>query len=95
MKQLLLKFLGSLGNYLKVLFEGALKAQLDALMPIATNAVKMIAKDPSLLTSNEKRDAAISMILADIAKAQIQVSQSVVNLATELAYQNFKREQVK
>jgi hypothetical protein len=35
------------------------------------------------------------MILADIAKAQIQVSQSVVNLATELAYQNFKREQVK
>jgi hypothetical protein len=91
MKQWLLKLLGILGEYLKVLFDSAIKAELEVIMPIATNIVKQVAKDPTLLSSSAKRDAAIAGILAEITAAQVQVGNSIINLAVELAYQNIKQ----
>lgn len=93
MKEWLLNMLGVLGQYLKVLVKGAVKAQLDQVMPIAQNAVKMISQDPSILTSDEKRKAAFDTILKQLGDAQSKVGTSIINLAIELAYQNVKHDQ--
>jgi hypothetical protein len=94
-KTLLLKFFGKLGSYLQVLFEGALKAELEKVVPIAIKAVKQIAADPSLLSSGAKRDAAAAIILAELVGAQTAVATSTINLAIELAYQQFLKESAK
>lgn len=89
-KQWFLNMMGDLGQFLKVLFQDALQAELKAVMPIALDAVKQVAADPSLLTGGAKRDAAIATIQDQLVKSQVQVGLSVVSLAVELAVQNIK-----
>jgi hypothetical protein len=90
-KVLLLKLLGSLGDYLKVIFQTALKEELKVVMPIATTFVKQVASDPTLLTGAEKRAVAFKSILDQLSSSQAQIGTSVVNLAIELAVQNMKK----
>ncbi|MGZ8924331.1 MAG: hypothetical protein ACXW2E_00475 [Nitrososphaeraceae archaeon] len=59
-------------------------------VPIAAKAVRMVANDLSVLKSPEKRNAAVAAVLAELAAAQIEVGLSIVNLAIELAYVEFK-----
>lgn len=93
-KQILLKLLGKLGIYLQVLFEGALRKELEQVVPIAVKAVKMVAADPSLLTSDAKRSAAIAIVIGELVGAQASVAKSTINLAIELGYQQFLKDQV-
>ena len=94
-KVLLFKLLGSLGDYLKVIFQTTLKEELKLIMPIATTFVKQVASDPTLLTGAEKRAVAFKSIISQLDAGQAQVGNSVVNLAIELAYANFQRMQSK
>lgn len=90
----LLKFFGSLGRFLSVLFKGAINEELKVVLPIAAGAVRSVASDPTLLSSGAKRDTAIGLILAELASAQAKVGVSVINLAIELAVQEFKANEV-
>lgn len=90
----ILKFFGSLGKFLSVLFKSALKKELEVVMPIAAGAVRSVASDPTLIQPGSKRDTAISLILAELTTAQVEVGRSVINLAIELAVQEFKAEEV-
>lgn len=89
-KQRILAWLGELGQFLSVLFKDALQQELKVVMPIALEAVKQVALDPTLLNGGAKRDAAIAQIQDQLVKSQIQVGLSVVSLAVELAVQNVK-----
>ena|SRR5229473_5261370 len=80
--------LGPLWEYVKVLFMGAVHNELAAVMPIAMQAVKDFAADPTLLTGPDKRAAAFTKILADLSAASINAAVSTVNLAIELAVKN-------
>ncbi len=85
-----LGLLGDLGKFLKVLFKDALQKQLKLIMPIAMDAVKQVASDPSILSSNEKRDMAIGIIKDKILDGQREIGLSVIALAVEVAVQNIK-----
>lgn len=84
------KLFGSLGRFLSLLFQGALKKELDVVLPIAAAAVRSIAADPSVVQPGAKRDAAVALILAELAAAQVSVGLSVINLAVELAVVEYK-----
>lgn len=84
--------LGGLWEFLKVLFSEAVKRELAAVMPIAADVVREVAADPTLLTSESKRSAALAKLGARLAAAHIAVGGSLLNFAVELAYQSFKRE---
>lgn len=90
----LLKFFGSLGKFLSVLFKGAINEELKVVLPIAAGAVRSVANDPTLIASGSKRDTAVELILAELAAAQVKVGISVINLAIELAVQEFKANDV-
>lgn len=90
MKAWFLRFFGSLGTFLSTLLSGALKQELEVVLPIALKAVKAVAADQSLLSSGAKRDAALASIIAELGKAQLQIGLSVMNLAVELAVQEYK-----
>lgn len=86
----ILKFFGALGKFLSVLFKGAINEELKVVLPIAAGAVRSVAKDPTLIAAGSKRDTAVELILAELAAAQVKVGISVINLAIELAVQEFK-----
>lgn len=92
-KQTLLRALGKLGQFLAILFQDALRAELEVIMPIALDAVKQVASDPSIVSSPAKRDAALAIMGAQLAKSQVQVATSVIHLGLELAVQNHKAAQ--
>lgn len=85
-----MKLFGALGRFLSVLFNAALKKELEVVMPIAAGAVRSVASDPTLFQPGMKREAALALIMAQLTKSQIEVGLSVVNLAIELAVQEFK-----
>lgn len=89
-KQTILSAFGSLGKFLAILFKDALQKELEVILPIAIGAVTSVATDPTLLASGAKRDAAVSLILDHLAKKQVEVGMSVINLGIELAVQNIK-----
>lgn len=93
MKQWLLKLFGNVGEFLAVLFNNAIQQELKVVLPIAAKAVAQVAVDPALLTGDLRRNAALVAIGGELAKAQVQVGLSTVNLAIELAYTKFKTEQ--
>jgi hypothetical protein len=86
-KAWLLSTLGLVGKYIAVLFKGALQAELAVVLPIAKQAALMVENDPSILTSEEKRSAAFTMIANQLASSQLQVGKSVIGLAIELVVQ--------
>jgi hypothetical protein len=95
MKQLLLKFFGELGDFLAVLLKSGVQDELKALLPIALNAVKTVAADPTLTTGDAKFNAAFALIGDQLGDKQATIGKSLVNLAIELAVQRFKDMQPK
>lgn len=89
-KTTILNALGSLGKFLSILFQDALKKELEVVLPLALGAVRAVAADPTLVHAGAKREVAVALILAQLGKAQIEVGLSVVNLGLELAVQNIK-----
>lgn len=83
-------FVGVLWEYVKVLFQSTLKKELELVLPIASEVVAMIAKDPSVMTDTEKRDSAFNQIKDLLVGSQKTVGSSVINLAIELALQKLK-----
>ena len=89
-KQTLLNALGTLGRFLSILFKDTLRKELEIILPIAIGAVTSVANDPTLLKSGAKQDAAAALILAELAKKQVEIGKSVINLGIELALQNVR-----
>ena len=89
-KATLISFFGDVGRFLAILFKKAIHDELAIALPIAANAVRQIAADPSIISNADKRDAAVSNVLAEVGKAQVSVGLGIVNLAVELAVQEFK-----
>jgi len=83
-----LRFLGELGDFLKVLLQRGVVEELNAILPIALEAVKVVQAEN--LSGEEKRALAINIIKSKIAKASYQTATSVINLAIELAVQKLK-----
>jgi hypothetical protein len=85
-----MQVLKAISNFLKKFFKQAIQDQLDIIMPISREAIKMVANDPSIITSDEKRARAISFILAELTAKQLTVAKRLVNLAVEIAVVEFK-----
>lgn len=85
-----LTFTQKITDFFKRFFKGAVQAQLDVLMPIARSVVQTIENDPSLLISSDKRNAAIAMLMAELASQEIAYAGRLVNLAIEIAVVEIK-----
>lgn len=83
-------FVQKITDFFKKFFKGAIQAQLDILLPIARNAVLAVENDPAILISTDKRNAAIAMLLSQLASQEIQFAERLVNLAIEIAVVEIK-----
>jgi hypothetical protein len=91
-KKFLIWFLGELGKFILAVLARAGERELQALLPIALEAVAMVAADPEIITNEEKRSKAFSIIKAKAFKESLIVADSVVNWALETALQRYKKE---
>lgn len=85
-----MQFFTQLGNFFAKFFRKGVQEQLEIILPIARQVVVQISKDPSLLASDDKRNAAIGLILAELTAKEIIFAQRLVNLAIEIAVVEFK-----
>lgn len=85
MGKYLLSKLGVLGQFLAVLFDSALKKELEFLLPIALGAVTAAATDDTLTTGKKKNAFVINSITTQMKAVQADIGMSTVNLAIELA----------
>lgn len=85
-----MKLVDALKNFFSKFFKQAVQQQLDIIIPIARAAIKQIESDPSLLTSDAKRTAAVAFILAELTAKEITYVQRLVNLAIEIAVVELK-----
>ena len=88
-KTALFKILGELGDFLSVLFKSGIQQELKILLPVALQAVKDVAANPNLTTSDAKFNAAVGLIGVALGDKQATIGKSLMNLAIELAYQKF------
>ena len=77
-------------SFLKVIFRGAVELVLAQLREMAIEIVKDIAKNPSILTNEEKRKAAFERLKNDALDRGIAAKDSLINLAIELSVQFLK-----
>ena len=89
-KSKLITFFGTLGKFLAVLFKATLQKELVLVMPIARQIVAEVAADPGIITSSDRRNAAIGRIGVKLIPQQVAIGEDVIRLAIELAYQDFK-----
>lgn len=85
MGKYLLSKLGVLGQFLSVLFNSALKKELEFLLPIASQSVLCALNDEELNTGSKKKAFVIKSITSQMKDAQVDIGMSTVNLAIELA----------
>lgn len=85
-----LNLFGIIGEFLKAIFVRGISDQLNALLPIAYDIVLEIEKNPSILSSDDKRREAISKLAVSAAKASISAATSTLAFAIELAVQRMK-----
>jgi len=85
-----MKLFDALKNFFSKFFKKAVQEQLDIIIPVARDAIRQIESDPSLLTSDAKRTAAIGIILAELAVKEISYANRLVNLAIEIAVVELK-----
>lgn len=90
MGKYLLSKLGILGQFLAVLFDSALKKELEFLLPIALGAVTAAASDDTLTTGKKKNAFVINSIASQMKAVQADIGMSTVNLAIELALKTAK-----
>jgi len=89
-KEKFIAFFGVLGKFVSVLFKEALQKELVVVVPLARQIIAELAFDPTMLTSSDKRNAAIARIGMQLLSQQKTVGQDIIRLAIELAYQDFK-----
>ena len=90
-----LKFIGSsIFDFCLPFMKQMMKASGPILAKAALAAVKIVAAHYQGKTSNEKRDAALDIVISDLKSQGIVVGKdigmSLVNTALEVAYQKFK-----
>lgn len=95
MKTWFLNLFGVLGEFLKALFQRGLQDQLNALLPIALQAVAQAAVNPDLISSSERREAAFQQIRSQALTSSINAGASSIGFAIELAVQKLKADQEK
>lgn len=85
-----MKVLHVLTSLLSKLFKSTIQQQIDIILPIAENAVRQIADDPSILTNEEKRQRAISMVIAELTSKEVIFAKRLINLCIEIAVVQLK-----
>ena len=85
-----MSIMNKLGAFLKKFFKNAIQEQLAIIIPIARDAVRAIAEDPSLVTSDAKRMIAFNMIVVKLAEQELKFATRLVNLAIEIAVVEFR-----
>lgn len=75
----------ALWSFLKAIFQGAVELILSQLRELAIEIVKEIADDPTLLTDEEKRNAAFERLKSAALDKGIETRDSLISLAIELA----------
>ena len=90
MGKYLLSKLGVLGQFLAVLFDSALKKELEFLLPIVSQSVLVALNDAELNTGTKKKSFVFKSIMTQMKDAQMVIGTSTVNLAIELALKSVK-----
>lgn len=85
-----MKVLHVLTSLLSKLFKSTIQQQIDIILPIAENVVRQIADDPSILTNEEKRQRAISMVIAELTSKEVIFAKRLINLCIEIAVVQLK-----
>lgn len=85
-----MKLLSLLKTFLSKFFKTAIQQQIDIILPVAIDAVKQISEDPSILTSEEKRQRAIAIIIAELTSKEIIFAKRIINLCVEIAVVSLK-----
>lgn len=85
-----MQLLQSFSNFFKKFFKQAVQDQLNIILPIAREAIKMVASDPSIVASDDKRAKAVAFILAELAVKEATVVPRLINLAIEIAVVELK-----
>ena len=85
-----MKVLHVLTSFLSKLFKSTIQQQIDIILPIAENAVRQIADDPSILTNEEKRQRAISMVITELTSKEVIFAKRLINLCIEIAVVQLK-----
>jgi H2-forming N5,N10-methylenetetrahydromethanopterin dehydrogenase-like enzyme len=94
LKMWFIRKFGTTGQYISVLLDGVVREELEHVLPIATTAVAMVSANPTLIAPGPQQEAAVVIILAQLALSQIYVGRDIINLAIEIAVQNRKYEYV-
>ena len=81
-----------LGSFAKIFSNPSIRSALNFLTPIAVDVVSAIAKDTSILSSIDKRNAAAQQIAEKVKAANppVNITNSLINLALEIAVQQIK-----
>ncbi|SFM68231.1 hypothetical protein [Thermodesulforhabdus norvegica] len=87
----LLRCLGALGDFLRALFARGIASELERLLPIALEAVRVMGDQN--LSGEEKRVRAAQLIRERTMQAQWMVAADLINLAIEMSVQKWKAEQ--
>lgn len=77
--------LNSFKSFLGKFLKSATKQQLEIIMPIAQNVVKMVKSDPSIIINGSKRDTAFDLIVKELTTKEGDFANHLINLAIELA----------
>lgn len=85
-----MKVFDVLKSFFKKLFKNTIQAQIDIILPIAEQAVKQIADDPSIITNEEKRQRAMNMIIAELTAKEVVFAKRLINLCIEIAVVELK-----
>lgn len=81
---------GIVGQIVSILFKTTINKELTLALPIAMQVVADVKADPTIITSEEKRAVSITKITAKLLEGQTPITNSIINLAIELAYQKLR-----
>ena len=83
-------FFSSVWTFIEPFVEILLTSAGQALAQSAMAAVTQVAKDPTLLTNDSKRNAALDMIRQDLINQGVAIGTSTINAALEAAVVHLK-----
>ena len=83
-------FFSSVWTFIEPFVEILLTSAGQILVTTAMDAVTQVAKDPSLLTSADKRSAAFALIIQNLEAQGIQLATSTINAALEASVVKMK-----
>ena len=83
-------FFSTVWDFIEPFVEILLTSAGQALAQSAMAAVTQVAKDPTLLTNDSKRNAALDMIRQDLINQGVAIGTSTINAALEAAVVHLK-----